>query len=216
MVAPADPGEYLGKWMLSASNGDIFGVGIDGWVPLTVAIKVSKLPVSHDPNIVYDFVKYYCDAEWRTNAGVIGCPSSAVDFKNGSITRTYEPLLPSGAKDNEGTIITTPSKGGDGFIQGMYPKYLVQAGDHIMGILFCSYKMNDCSVTYEILAREKGSSTITSLGSWDMTYADAKKSIDIDLSAMDGMNMIFYLKVKSQGSPIDDMAQWMAIRISHP
>jgi hypothetical protein len=33
---------------------------------------------------------------------------------------------------------------------------------------------------------------------------------------MDGKEMIFYLKVYSLGDPTNDMAQWMAIRITHP
>jgi hypothetical protein len=216
LVAPGDPDNYMGNWMLRAPNGQQFGVGFGGGGPLTVSIKVSKLPKSHDANIVYDFVANYCDAEWRTNAGSIDCPGSALNFKNGSITRTYAPKLESGTLDDEGTIITIPAKGGDGMIQGQYPKYLVHTGDHILGTLLCSYKMPKCSVTFEILAQEKGSSTITSLGTWNKNYGDDMIHVDIDLSSMDGKYMIFYLKVYSLGDPTDDMAQWMAIRISHP
>jgi hypothetical protein len=216
MVAPGEPDEYTGKWMLRAANGEKFGVGSGGGVPLTVVIKVTKLPKSHDPNIVYDFVANYCDAQWRTNAGYIDCPSSALNYTNGSITRTYAPVLEDGYVDDEGAIITIPAKGGDGMIQGQYPKFLVHSGDKIAGTLLCGYKMTKCSVTFEILAQEKGSSTVTSLGTWDKTFSDDYIRVNVDLSAMDGKEMIFYLKVYSLGDPTNDMAQWMAIRITHP
>lgn len=216
LTAPGDPDTYNSKWMLRAANGAIFGVGTDGNAPLTVQIKVSKVPESKDPNIVYDFVKNYCKAAWKTNAGTISCPSSELNFKSGTIMRTYAPVLENGQVDDEGSIITIPAKGGDGMIQGQYPAITVHDGDHIAGALFCSYKMTDCSVTFEVLAREKGTSTTTSLGTWSKDYGESMIHIDIDLSAMDGKDMIFYLKVSNQGSSTDDYAQWMAIRITHP
>ena len=214
LAAPGDPDEYVGKWMLRSSKGEIFGV--EGNSPVTVEIEVTQVPVSRDPNIVYDFIKNYCSAEWRTNAGIITCPSATVNFTKGSITRTYAPILENGVKDDEGALITVPATGGDGMIQGQYPAILVHDGDHIAGVLLCSSNMTSCSVTFEILAREKGSSTTTSLGTWDKNYGDSMIDVDVDLSSMDGKEMIFYLKVSSKGNSTQDMAQWMVIRITNP
>ncbi len=214
MIAPGDPDEYVGKWMLRSNKGEIFGVG--GNYPVTVEIEVTEVPKPNDPNIVYDFIANYCSAEWRTNAGFITCPSSDLNFSNGSITRTYAPVLENGVKDDEGALITIPAKGGDGMIQGQYPAVTVHDGDHIKGVLLCSSGMTNCSVTFEVLAREKGSSTTTSLGSWDKNYGDSMIDVDIDLSSMDGKEMIFYLKVSNKGNSNQDMAQWMVIRITHP
>jgi hypothetical protein len=216
LIAPSDPDEYVGEWMLRSANGEQFGVGTGGYAPLTVEIKVSKIPKPFDDNTVYDFVGKYCDAEWRTNAGFIDCPSSSIGYTNGTISRTYAPILENGVKDNEGALITIPAKGGDGMIQGQYPKFLVHSGDHIKGLLLCTYQKEDCSVKFEILAKEYGSSSVTSLGSWEKDYDKSNISIDIDLSSMDGKQMIFFLKVYSMGNPTDDFAQWMAIRITHP
>ena len=216
MVAPGSTGDYTGSWKFRAPNGDQFGVGYGGGIPVTVVINVASIPVSKDPNIVYDFVKEYCSAQWRTNAGFISCPSSAVNFSTGSITRSYAPILENGLADDEGAIITIPATGGDGMIRGQYPKITVHSGDHIKGTLLCSYQMVDCNVTFEVLAQENGSSTITSLGSWNKTYNNTTVPIDLDLSSMDGKDIIFYLKVSSNGDSTNDMAQWMAIRITHP
>lgn len=216
LVAPTTIGDFTGSWKFRAPNGDQFGVGTAGGVPVTVVIKVIDVPKSKDPNIVYDFVKNYCSAEWRTNGSFISCPSAAINYTTGSITRTYTPILETGGKDDEGTIITVPATGGDGFIQGQYPKYLVHVGDHIAGTLLCSYKKTNCSVTFEILAQINGSSTIKSLGTWNKTLDNKVLPINVDISSYDGKEVIFYLKVSSGGNSTDDMAQWMAIRITHP
>ena len=87
MTAPSELGKYSGSWMLKSANGTVFGVGTYYNVAVTVNIKVVSVPVSKDPNMVYDFVKNYCEASWKTNAGSIDCPSAGIDYKHGSITR---------------------------------------------------------------------------------------------------------------------------------
>ncbi len=216
MIAPTDTGNVSGSWMLKAANGTVFGVGSNYNVALTVEIKVLALPKSKDPNIVYDFVRKYCSADWRTNAKAIGCPSMSIDFEKGSIMRTYSPVLEGGYKDDEGALITVPATGGDGMIQGKFPKMLINAGDHFMALLICADGYSKCSVTYELLYSESGSDTVTSLGTWSRNYGDAKIYADVDLSALAGKEVNFYLKVKSGGNSSGDVAYWMDARITHP
>lgn len=215
MQAPAGSGSFTGNWMLRASNGAQFGVGYNGGVPVNVVITVMTIPTPKDPNTVYDFVNNYCAAEWRTNAAYITCPSQGINYTNGSITRTYAPVLENGVVDDEGAIITVPAVGGDGMIQGQFPNVAIHSGDHFRATVLCSYQKTSCNVTYEVLARVQGSSTTTSLGMWNKTYNGSTMDINIDLSAMDGENIIFFLKVYSNGNSTDDMAQWMAARITH-
>lgn len=216
LVAPSSTGDFTGSWKFRAPNGDVFGVGANGGVPVTVVIKVISVPTPKDPDTLYDFIKNYCDAEWRTNAGFITCPSTSVDFTNGSILRTYNPVLENGSKDDEGALITVPATGGDGMIQGQFPAFMVHAGDRIRGTLLCSGNYSACDVTFEVIAQEKGSASTTSLGTWHKTLDQSLVPIDLDLTAYDGKNMIFYLKVSSNGNSSGDVAQWMAIRITHP
>ncbi len=215
MVSPSDTGKYTGRWILQAPNGVQFGVGFNGGVPLTVVINVASVPTAKDPNTIYDFVKNYCSGQWRTNAAFITCPSSSINYTTGSITRSYAPILENGLADDEGAIITVPAVGGDGMIQGQFPSLVIHSGDHFVATALCSYQKPSCNVTFEVLAQEQGSSTVTSLGTWNKKYDNTVVSINIDLSSMDGKNMIFYLKVSSNGNPTDDMAQWMAARITH-
>lgn len=216
MYAPASKGDYSANWMLKDSYGNVFGVGAGGNVALSIAIKVKTVPVPFDPNTIYDFVGNFCAGQWRTNAGSISCPTNSFDYKNGTITRTYAPVLENGVVDDEGALITIPAVGGDGMIQGQFPKLLIHAGDHFKATLLCSHKMTKCSVTYEVLYKEFGTDTVTSLGTWDKTYDNSYIPVDVDLSALDGKEVIFYLKVISKGDPTNDFAQWMAARITHP
>lgn len=216
MTAPSSTGDFTGNWMLKAANGTIFGVGTNANAALTVVIKVTSVPVSKDPNIIYDFIKNYCSAQWRTNAGFITCPTNGIDFKNGSITRTYSPILEGGAVDDEPALQTVPATGGDGMIQGQYPAILIHSGDKFVSTLICSDKMTACSVTFELSYKVKGSETLTVLGTWNKAYDGTTLPVNVDLSALDGKEIIFFLKVLSKGDSTNDFAQWMAARITHP
>lgn len=216
MVAPANTGSFSGNWMLKAGNGEVFGVGSAGNVPMTVSINVKSLPTPKDKEIVYDFVGNYCQAQWRTNAGTIGCPSAGLSTSNGSITRTYAPVLSNGVVDDEGAIITVPAKGGDGMIRGQYPKMLIHSGDYFAAMLFCPKGAANCNVTYKLSYQESGSTALNELGSWPYKLSDGYIKVDVDLSALDGKEVIFYLTVVSGGDSTDDYANWMAVRITHP
>lgn len=216
LVAPSSVGDFTGNWMMKGSNGEVFGVGTAGNVPLSVVIKVKSLPVPKDPNIVYDFVGNYCKAQWRTNAGIISCPSSGLNTSTGSITRTYAPVLESMTKDDEGAIITVPAKGGDGMIQGQYPKMMIHSGDHFAATLFCSGGATKCNVTYKLLYQVAGTTTINELGTWTKKLDVTNVHVDVDLSSLDGSEVIFFLKVISGGDSTDDYANWMGARITHP
>lgn len=216
MAAPSDTGSFSGSWMLKAANGAVFGVGSTYNVPLTVNIKVAKIPAAKDPNTVYDFVKNMCKASWRTNAGSINCPSAGIDTKNGSITRSYAPLLDGGYVDDEGALYTVPAVGGDGMIEGKFPKMTINAGDHFAAALSCRGKAPKCSVTYELLYTETSSGTTTSLGTWDRNAGDGLLHVDIDLSTLAGQEVVFKLKVISNRDSTDDIALWMAARLTNP
>lgn len=216
MISPSTTGDFTSSWLINGPNSSTFGVGTAPGVALVTKIKVTGIPPNNDPYTVYDFVANYCSGQWRTNASYITCPTSGYDYKNGTITRTYAPILENGTIDDEGTLITIPSLGGDGFIQGQFPQYLVHSGDHFKATLLCSVNKPKCSVTFELLYKINGTDTVTSLGTWDKVSDNTYIPVDIDLSAMDGQSLIFFLRVSSKSDPTDDFAQWMAARITHP
>lgn len=216
MVAPSSTGDYTGKWMFKSGGGSTFGIGTAGNAPVTVVIKVAALPKPKDTSTIYDFVGNMCKAQWRTNAGFITCPSAGIDTNQGSITRSYAPVLPSGVIDDEGAIISVPAKGGDGMIQGQFPKMTLHSGDHFKASLFCSGGATKCSVTYQLIYKDANSIESTIMGTWSLTLGDDPNAVDVDLSSLDGKEAIFFLKVTSGGDSTNDVANWMAARIDHP
>lgn len=216
MISPSTTGTFTSNWMISGPNSSTFGVGTAPGTALTVKIKVTSIPPNHDPYTIYDFVANYCSGQWRTNASFITCPTTGYDYKNGTITRTFAPILENGVLDDEGTLITIPAIGGDGFIQGQFPQFLIHSGDHFKTALLCTANKPKCSVTFELLYKINGTETVTSLGTWDKVPDNTLTQVDIDLSALDGQDVIFFLKVTSKSDSTDDFAQWMAVRITHP
>ncbi len=215
MVAPSEKGSYTGSWMLEAANGVDFGVGYTYNVPLTVNIKVEVLPEAKDPDTRFDLVNEMCAASWRTNAGDIDCPSAKIDTANGSITRSYTPVIAGGYKDDEGALYTVPAKGGDGMILGKFPKIKIKSGDRFRALLICADKASKCSVTYEVQYDVSGSSEGGSLGTWDIKYSTSEQ-VDIDLDFLEGKEVYLLLKVTSKGDSTDDVALWMAPRVTNP
>ena len=215
MVAPSEKGSYTGSWMLEAANGVDFGVGYAYNVPLTVNIKVDVLPEAKDPDTRYDLAKDMCAASWRTNAGDISCPSAKIDTANGSITRSYTPVIAGGYKDDEGALYTVPAKGGDGMILGKFPKFKIKSGDRFRALIVCADKASKCDVTYELLYNVAGSSEGGSLGTWNIKYADSQQ-LDVNLDSLAGKEIHLLLKVYSKGDSTDDVALWMAPRVTNP
>lgn len=215
MVSPSEKGSYTGSWMFKSDSGSVFGTGTYFDAPLTVNIKVDSLPKSKDPNTRYDMVIEMCSASWRTNAGNITCPSGGVDTVNGSITRSFAPILAGGYKEDEGTLFTVPAKGGDGMILGRYPKFKIIDGDRFRAVLVCANNAKKCSVKYELLYMIDGDSKSESLGTWDITYPNST-AVDVDLNALAGKDVILMLKVYSNSDPTDDVALWVAARVTNP
>ena len=215
MTAPSDKGSFTGSWMFKSDNGTVFGTGSNFNAPLTVNIKVASLPKSKDPNTRFDMVVEMCSAAWRTNAGNISCPSGGVDTVNGSITRSFAPILAGGFQEDEGTLFTVPAKGGDGMILGRYPKFKILEGDRFRALLVCANNAKKCSVKYELLYMVDGDSKSESLGTWDITYPNSTQ-VDVNLDALAGKDVILMLKVYSNGDPTDDVALWVAARVTNP
>jgi hypothetical protein len=71
-------------------------------------------------------------------------------------------------------------------------------------------------VTYEVRYLEiGGAETSGTLGTWDLTYGSTL-NLDVDLSAQSGKTIRLVLKVISKGDPTDDIALWIAPRITKP
>ena len=213
LVAPNEKGTYQGFWRLRSNGGIVFGVGESASTSFWVTIDVVELMAPPDPNEPLDFAASYCSASWSSSTRTsLPCPASAIDFSNGSVTRTDSPRIESDYQDDEITLITVPSDGSGGVISGRYPAINVQAGDHFSALVGCMSGSNNCDVMFQLNYRANGGS-IQNLGSWTETFDGNRTHINVDLSGLAGDSVEFILVVQNNGDSDDDRAFWMVPRI---
>lgn len=214
LVAPNSPDTYTGYFMLRNASGGRFGWGDGSSKSFWVEIKVVSVKPD-DPDTVYDFVKHYCDAaDWITSLETIGCPSSKNNTVAGSIMRSYSPVLEGGRVENEPALIVAPDDESDGKIIGKFTDIVIKDGYHFRSVVACADKAPKCNVKFEVTYND-GSGTV-SLGEWIQKSDDSFTKMDIDLSALSGQTITLYLRVESRGDSTDDIAVWLAPRLSQP
>jgi len=234
LVAPDTTGKYKGNWEFEATTGRIFGVGDSADQPIWVRISVitpsintmtmtptpSPSPVASLTNtampqnpVSYDFVSNGCTAQWENSHQFLPCPGLDGD-KNGFVLVLSQAKLENGTVMNLPALLTFPEFAKAGTIQGIYPDYLVQAGDHLQTMASCENGAKACSVLFQISYIDSSGSKndLWTIGEfYDGLYSTA----DIDLSRLAGMKVKFVLSVSALGSPVDDRALWIDPHIVH-
>ncbi len=208
MTAPSAPGHYRGNWMLRNASNVLFGVGPTATWVFFIDIVVS----SGSPVVAYDFTTNACAAVWTSGAGTLACPGTDGDTRGFVLTQSA-PKLETGATGPAG-LLTAPQNVTDGYIQGVYPAYTVQSGDHFLSIINCDYGSTGCYVTFQ-LQYQIGSGPVNTLKSFKEKLDGLYYNLNVDLSALAGQNVTFILKVLATGSPTGDRAVWSGPRIAH-
>ncbi|NCP87904.1 hypothetical protein GW781_07970 [bacterium] len=225
LTSPASNGTYRGYWILKNATGQIFGIGAGYNKPFWVDIQVSSLAsltptptlvltVTPAPGTAYDFVSTACAAQWVSGAGVLPCPGADNDAR-GFVLVMGNAHLESGVTDGRASLLTFPQSGTNTYIQGIYPAFSVQTGDHFLATLGCEYGATACYVTYR-LEYQIGSSPVQILWVFNERYEGLVYNTDIDLSSLAGQNVKFILTVLSAGASSSDRAVWVAPRIVRP
>ncbi len=207
MTAPSGSGHYRGNWMLRNASNVLFGVGPSGSWVFFIDINVS----SGSSVVGFDFAANACSATWTSGAGVLPCPGTD-GSSGGFILQESAPKLENGSTGPAG-ILTAPQNVTDGYIQGVYPSYTVQSGDHFMSIINCDYGSTGCYVTFQ-LQYQIGSGPINTLKSFKEKLDGLYYNLNVDLSSLAGQNVTFILKVLATGSPTGDRAVWSGPRIA--
>ncbi len=232
LIAPEVAGKYQGNWQFEAPSGKVFGVGDAADQPIWLRIRVitpsintstttpapSSVATSTETtfpqnSVTYDFVTAACSAQWENGHEFLPCPGLDGD-KNGFVLLLNQAKLEDGTVMHLPTLLTFPELTTGGSIQGIYPDYLIQSGDHLQTSASCEYGAKACSALFQI-------SYIDSSGSkndlWTIgEFYDGEYSIaDIDLSRLAGMKVKFILSVSALGSPVDDRTLWIAPHIVH-
>ena len=238
LKAPAQPGKYTGNWKLRNATGGVFSPG--GNQPFFVQIEVvaptptltlTSLPTptltltptptpSSTPSLttnavlIYEFSANVCQAEWRSQSGVLDCPGVSGD-KKGYVLTPQNPKLESGQVESSPVLLTGPDNATDGAITGRYPALTIQQGYHFRASLACLSGAVQCSVIYQ-LNFMIGSGEPANLGQWKHTYGSGVMPVDVDLSALAGQPVQMILAVLANGSAEGDQAVWVNPRIVKP
>ena len=204
MVAPGTAGDYTGFWMLRNPGGGRFGVGKDATLSFWVKIKTVI-----DGGEVYSFADRVCDATWSSGAAnPLPCPGVETSVANGYVLTKVTPYREDGAKENEIGLITRPNSAANGWIQGVYPAFLVKSGDEFTTAVNCEYNSPACNVYFELRYRI-GSEAVQTLGKWHEAYEGKWKNIVIDLTPLAGKNVQFILYVWNGTTAADNNALWI-------
>lgn len=211
LVAPATPGSYRGNWLLKNAAGDFFGIGVQ-WntlanKPFWVAINVAS---TSPPVTGYDFVAHVCDAQWTSGIAtlpLLPCPYE--DVSNGTIKVVDNPHLENDTIDTRPALLTVPQNVYNGYMQGIYPPFTVQEGDHFKSLINCEFGQRDCYVAYR-LDYQVDNGPIQNFWSFGERYEGLYYQANVDLSPLAGQTVKFILRADANGFPTGDRALWVA------
>jgi len=206
LTAPITAGNFIGYWKLRNASGTDFGVGASGTYNFLVNIKVLSSYGS-----TYDFVTNACSATWSSGAGALPCPGTDGDVR-GFVLPLGSHQMEDGISSSEG-LLTFPQSVTDGFIQGIYPGFAVQSGDHFQSYVGCQNGgPTNCYVIFR-LNYQIGSGPVYTLKTASERLEGLVYRMDVDLSALAGQNVKFILMVQAFGSASGDRAVWSVPRI---
>ncbi|MBN1147458.1 MAG: hypothetical protein JXA78_09390 [Anaerolineales bacterium] len=204
LVAPTSSGHYRGYWMLVNPYGVPFGIGSYAEKAFWVDIKV----IASNPRFAFDFAANACAAVWRSSAHSLPCPGDRNSL-DGSVNVLDQPVLENGKHEDEAALLTRPEARHDGWIMGVYPSYKLAAGDHFMADIGCLKNSEGCDVTFH-LSYQLPSGKVQDVDSWREVYDGKIRSLDIDLSKLDGKSVRFILSVTNNGKASMANAFWLA------
>lgn len=160
--------------------------------------------------VSFDFVSQICNARWQSGAGTLPCPSTDGDTR-GFALAVSSPRLENGTTDSAPGLLVSPQSRYDGYIQGYFPEYTVQQGDHFQASVGCAHG-SACYVTYR-LDYQINNGPIRILWSWRERNEGLIYPLHKDLSSLAGQRVRFILTLLAAGSATNDRAIWGQPRI---
>ncbi len=228
LIAPPIEGRYKGVWILQDEKGNQFGLGANSrgeiWVQIRSVILPTSVPTETPEPLptatvtptaialfanspAEDLLAENCAAAWSNNNGTLACPGSAREAQSSASLVTNAAL-------EDGSIAAYPAiavipGAANGFVVGIYPDYVVQAGDHFRALAGCEANATTCAVLFRIRYQE-GSNEIVDLWAAPEFYDGKLTPIDLDLTALAGKSIKLILDTKSLNSAITDRAVWVS------
>jgi hypothetical protein len=128
---------------------------------------------------------------------------------DGTVLVVNNPILENNTVDPRSALLTIPQNMYNGFIQGVFPPFIVQSGDHFKSIVNCEYRQRSCYVVFR-LDYQIDNGPIQNLWAFGERYEGLYYQADVDLSTLAGQNAKFILRTNANGSPTGDRAVWVA------
>jgi len=211
LTAPSSEGSYRGYWLLRNNAGEVFGLGGTASDPFYVDIKVVGSSVGGSLNTVFDFAASYCNATWRSGAGVLSCPGDPND-NNGYVIEDDNPQLENGQFYDGPGLLVAPENKNNGYVQGYYPAFAVKNGDRFRATINCEYLANGCNAIFRLDYQIKDG-PVQNIWQYLEAYEGQYYTVDTDLSPLAGNSVKFILTVLSNGSAKYDKLVWAGPRI---
>jgi photosystem II stability/assembly factor-like uncharacterized protein len=208
MVAPSTAGAYRGFWILTNASGKFFGIGTNAADPIWVDISVAGDSPSDATS--YDFLANACSAEWKSGAGALPCPGTNGDSR-GFVLGLNPAKLEDGSANTPG-MLTVPQNRYNGYIQGFYPTFTVQPGDHFKSTVGCEYGSTNCYITFR-LDYMAANGYIGTFWQWKEASDGKSYAADVDLTPLAGRSVRFILTILATGPATNDRAVWAEPRI---
>jgi hypothetical protein len=174
----------------------------------------SNVNSSYTGSTTYDFVANACAASWSSGAGALPCPGTDGDTR-GFVLNVASPTLENGSAAPYPGLVVNPQQVTGGYIEGVYPAYTVQSGDHFQGIVNCTYNASNCYVNFRLMY-QIGGGTVHTFWSFNERYEGLYYTFNINLSSLAGQSVNFILytaDVSGHGTPSGDRAEWDGARI---
>ena len=209
LSAPSSEGKHRSYWGLRSASGAIFGIGPSANSAFYVDIKVVGSMTT-----VFNFAKSFCTADWRSDAGDLGCPGNE-GGKKGYAIQVDDPKLEDGSNYNGLGLLTVPQRVTDGYLRGYYQEFQVKSGDHFRGIINCQYLSTGCNVLFR-LEYQINDGAIQTFWQFPEAYEGQYYTVDLDLSTLAGKKVKFILAVLANGSADADKPIWVSPRIDRP
>ncbi len=219
LVAPNAPGVYRGYFKLRNPGGVLFGWG-DQSKSFWVEIEVVELS-----GVMFDFIAEADSAEWGTGTlplDLVNVGDTDINYGGPDTDANGFAMVKDNQKLEDGKITgkileTHPKWVNDGYVIGRYEPYVVGNGDYIKGkIGFLAQSDGSCGAgdaIFRIYYEIQGSGTYNELGSWAQTCDGVMKKINLELNALNGKTVRFYLVVEANGSSGQDWAVWDSLGV---
>lgn len=216
MIAPTQPGTYRSEWKLSNAQGETFGSGKNGNLPIWAQIQVGAAEAS---SRTFDFVSSASSAAWYSAAGDSSGLSLA--FNGSPDNPAGATILADGLELETGqtsgkVLLMIPKQQEDGYVYGIFTPYPVQSGNHFKArVGFAANPDGRCGVgkvIFQIAAKQ--GEDIDTLKEIPAACDGSLTPIDLDLSSLAGKTLEFILAVRADGSPQEDWAVWNSPQIT--